>query len=343
MLTPETIEALAASRRRVDDLVEGHVESVVVSWLNAMRDVEAEVERVAAANEVDVNTRMQRLEIARRDITERIATLDEEVRMNLTSEVNSYVELAAATQPELITTQLPPIAYSFNRPDPEAIAWIVQRTTEQITVRHYYLSAEATKAMQAALRTGVAGGINPNEAAKRMVKDVRGAFHGGLFRATVIARTEMLDAYRASAHETELANSEALDGWTWWANIDNKTCISCIGMHGTDHPLDEPGPQDHHQGRCSRLPKTKSWKALGFDTVDEPDGLEFETGQDWFERQPERVQREIMGPKRFEAWREGRFPPELWSKRVESPEWRDAHHIGDPIDPDDDKRKASDG
>lgn len=202
-------------------------------------------------------------------------------------------------------------------------------------MRHYYLSAEATKAMHSALRTGVAGGINPREAAKSMIRDVQGAFHGGLFRATVIARTEMLDAYRASAHEAELANSDVLDGWTWWANIDGKTCISCIGMHGTDHPVDKPGPHDHHQGRCSRLPKTKSWKALGFDTVDEPDGLGFESGADWFERQPEHVQREIMGRKRFEAWKEGRFPVERWSVRKSSDGWRDAHHIGNPLEPED--------
>ena len=96
----------------------------------------------------------------------------------------------------------------------------------------------------------------------------------------MIARTEMLDANREAALETRKTNNDILECWEWWAQLDSsRTCISCIAQHGTRHPADEPGPLDHHQGRCVAVPATKSWRELGFD-IDEPDELQTQTGID---------------------------------------------------------------
>ena len=184
--------------------------------------------------------------------------------------------------------------------------------------------------MNTALRVGVAGGQNPTEVAERMVNGVEGAFNGGIGRATVIARTEILDAHREASFETHKENADILEGWTWHAELDSdRTCISCIAQHGTTHPVDEPGPLDHHQGRCTALPKTLSWNDLGFD-IDEPEDLDIQTGADWFNNLPEEKQRAILGPTRYEAWQDGRFPINQWSQRRSSEGWRDAYHEGKP-------------
>ena len=172
-----------------------------------------------------------------------------------------------------------------------------------------------------------------------MVRAVQGNFEGGLARALVIARTEQLDAYRAAAQAHHAANRDILQGWQWYAELDHRTCASCISHHGETHPLDEPGPLDHHQGRCTRLPLTKTWNQLGFDDIDEPDSAVNEgDGYAWFQSQPETTQRDILGPKRFQAWTDGRYPPDDWTtlKRHWSPDkhgvmrqdWRDSWHVG---------------
>ena len=96
-------------------------------------------------------------------------------------------------------------------------------------------------------------------------------------------------------------------------------------MHGSVHPLDEPGPLDHQQGRCSRVPVTVSWKDLGIDAP-EPGGRAREgDGERWLRGQPERVQRNILGDRGFEAWRNGDWPASEWTTRRETDGWRDSY------------------
>lgn len=337
MITKETLAALAESRRQTGHLIDGATNDIITAWLKALKETQDELRRVLAENPFDVHDRVARLEQSQQVIAERIAEVAEETRARLTPEAERMVNLAAAQQEALIATQLPPgHGISFTRPGTEAVNAMVQRTTEQITVRSYYLSKDATLAVQEALRIGVAGGLGPDEIAQRMIDRVDGVFHGGMARATVIARTEMMDTYLDASLQSRLENADIMAGWEWFAHLDSdRTCISCIAQHGTRHPFDEPGPLDHHQGRCDALPVTKTWRELGID-IDEPPGTEIETGVDWFHGLDEDKQRSILGPKRFEAWQDGRFPPEMWSQRRSSEGWRDAYHVGKPLEPDGD-------
>jgi hypothetical protein len=68
--------------------------------------------------------------------------------------------------------------------------------------------------------------------------------------------------------------------------------------------------QDHHSGRCSPIPRTISYKALGINLPD-PVGT-IPTGETWFNAQPASVQKAMMGPGKYEAWKAGQFKfPEL--------------------------------
>ncbi len=64
-----------------------------------------------------------------------------------------------------------------------------------------------------------------------------------------------------------------------------------------------PGPYDHQQGRCARLPRTKSWRELGFD-LDEPASL-LPDAETVFEALPADDQLAIMGGVRLELLRPG--------------------------------------
>ena len=93
-------------------------------------------------------------------------------------------------------------------------------------------------------------------------------------------------------------------------------------MHGTEHDLDEPGPLDHPQGRCSRMPLVKP------ELVPNAPKPVIESGPEWLARQPEGVQRSVLGPRRFEAWQDGNYPASRWAVRRESEAWRPSYGPG---------------
>ena len=70
------------------------------------------------------------------------------------------------------------------------------------------------------------------------------------------------------------------------------------------------------------VPITKTWADLGIDAP-EPD-FQREMGQDWFARQDEGTQRQMMdviGKQVYDAWQEGRFELGDIPRRIESDVW----------------------
>jgi len=138
---------------------------------------------------------------------------------------------------------------------------------------------------------GVALGRNPKVIAEGIVN----ALGGSLTDAMRMARTAQLYAYREASRATYIANADIVEGWIWHSALDDRTCPSCIAMHGKKFPLSEK-LNDHYNGRCAAIPVT-------FLNPD-PD---IEKGTDWFDKQDEETQKKILGPGRYEAWKEGKF------------------------------------
>jgi hypothetical protein len=150
--------------------------------------------------------------------------------------------------------------------------------------------------MSDALVDGIVLGMNP----RRVAEIVRKELGVGLTWALTTARTAQLNAYREASRANYVANSHIIGGWTWLSALGNRTCMSCLNMHGSFHPVTE-ALNDHHNGRCVAIPNVKQAKAFG---LPQP---EIEPGQQWFERQSEDFQRERMGPGMFDAWKAGKF------------------------------------
>jgi hypothetical protein len=151
------------------------------------------------------------------------------------------------------------------------------------------------------LRQGIILGYNPRKVA-RLIQEATGQ---GLTWSLKTARTANLWAYRLAAHANYRANSHVVTGWVWWAQLgDPRTCLSCINMHGSVHTLDEV-LNDHHQGRCTPIPQTLSYKDLGFDVPEEPQV--YQRGEDWFRGLSAAEQKAIMGAGMWSAWDAGEF------------------------------------
>ena len=335
-VTRQTLAELMRQRAAIDAIVDTRTRDLIVAWARAWDELQAElvaaIERVMAGNApLHVRVAAIRAAQAQRVAVAALTQLSRYSRDMITADALVLINRAAPDQLRLIGLQLPleyhsALGVDWVRTNPDQIAEIVQRTTEQITSRTWQLQAEATVQMERELIRAVGMGDNPRDAARAMVRAVQGVFEGGLTRAMVIARTELISAYREAAQIEQARHAKILKGWQWVADLSSpRTCRSCLAMHGSVHPLDEPGPLDHQQGRCSRVPVTVSWKDLGIDAP-EPGGRAREgDGERWLRGQPERVQRNILGDRGFEAWRNGDWPASEWTTRRETDGWRDSY------------------
>ena len=182
--------------------------------------------------------------------------------------------------------------------------------------------------MAAHLSMATQQGYHPLTVARSMQNAMYEKLGSTQARMNNIARTEVLDAYRNGARQTQLANADVLQGWVWTSVVAQTSCPSCIAMHGTVHDLSEPGPEDHPQGRCFRVPLTKPWPQLGFD-VEEPAST-FVDAQSWFGSLTPQQQHAMLGEKAYAAWSSGKFPMKDWAQRVENDKWRGFYRPAKP-------------
>jgi len=183
---------------------------------------------------------------------------------------------------------------------------------------------KAAKQIGEQLVKGLVTGIGSRKTAREILKALDPALGMPLSKALTIARTETNRAFRSATRETYRRNPHVVKGWIWYANIDGEPepCLACLAMHGTKHDMDET-LDDHPNGRCTMLAITPSFEELGIEGVDEPDRT-VETGEEWFNRQPEERQREMMGEQRYELWKQGNLDFEDMATTHHSDEWGDS-------------------
>lgn len=338
-ITRETLGLQEQIRRDLETITDAQTRDLVRAWATAWDEIqpdltEALLEQLVAGERISRAKllRSTRLRNALQVVANHLAELARTSQVRIVGDLQQVVDTAGAAQASVIDSQLPPSAMqlvdldAWSRVDDRQITAIVQRTTEQITALHQPLAPEAYEVVRRELIRGVSAGSNPKVTAARMIRRAeRYGFNGGLTRALVISRTETLDAHRAAAAVGQAEHKDVLAGWSWLAKLDSRTCPSCWAQHGTLHPLDERGPDDHQQGRCGRLPVTKSWAELGFD-IEEPPSL-LPDAETAFMRLSPAEQLQVLGPGRHAAWQAGDMPMDSWSVRRTTPGWRDSYGV----------------
>ena len=162
------------------------------------------------------------------------------------------------------------------------------------------LSGWTADQVAAKIIEGVGLGLNPKTTARMLTKRLMGETTNAVGMALTdslrMMRTAQLWSYREANRASYVANSDVVRGWVWYAELGNSTtCASCIAMHGTEHPLDEP-LRDHHNGKCAALPLVIS----GANPVSQ-------SGLQYFDSLNEEQQKTILGASKWSAWREGKF------------------------------------
>lgn len=334
-ITHDTLKLGDELRVLIRRKVNRTVRQLVLAWAKAWDEIEGEfkaaiTELLAAEGDGIVTlaqlARADRAQKALLHALEQLDGLTEFSGVLIVHTSGATVEAALDYQERLARSQLPPgaasTAITWNRISRDAIDAMVERITQRIHSTLLPLGPDAVNAMHRELLRAVVVGENPRQAAAEMLRRVEGRFNGGLTRALTIARTEILDAYRSGAAASHFANADVLQGWVWLAQLDSRTCPSCWAMHGSQHEVTDLGPNDHQNGRCARMPVTKSWRDLGFD-LDEPASV-VPDAQDAFWAMSRADQLAVMGPTRLAALESG-ADWRLLSEIRSTPGWRDSH------------------
>lgn len=300
--------------------------SVSADLLDTLTVILSDIGRVNTAAVV----RYERLARVLGTIADHLDDLTKGLGITITNDLHDVVQRAEVGTRELITAQKLLRNHARTLPirllPAPAVQAIVRRTTEQVTSQLQPLSDETYTTILRELTKGTAAGDNPRTTARQMVTRAEDMHNFGRSRALNIARTETLDAYRAGGQATEQQYGDVLAGWVWATHLSARTCRSCLAMNGQVFDLDVPGPDDHPQGRCSRIP-----------VVREEDGSTdlswMPDAEKYFEDLPEADQRAILGDKGWEAWARGVFPMAKWTKARSNPGWRNSQVPAAPGDP----------
>lgn len=141
------------------------------------------------------------------------------------------------------------------------------------------------------LTTGSALGQNPRVVARRITNS---GLANGYQRMEGIARDQMIRAYRLASQE-QYNSSQVVRSFTRLAAKSDRTCTACLALDGKVYPTDRL-MEVHPLDRCTMVPNIRGYP-----------NVRFQTGKEWFKTLDEAQQRAILGPGKYELYRQGRI------------------------------------
>ena len=137
--------------------------------------------------------------------------------------------------------------------------------------------------------------------------------------ARTVAHTALQHVAHVARLETLRANADVLKGYQWVSTLDNLTSEICQSLDGRVFELGEgPVPPAHVNCRSTVVPVTKSFRELGIDLPEPPDGTRASVGASgggqvparltyftWLKTQPASFVEEALGPTRAKLFLAG--------------------------------------
>lgn len=192
--------------------------------------------------------------------------------------------------PQYDDVTLARLGIRWNTPDPNAIAAAITYTDNPLwasTLNRY--GEVVIKDINSFVLNGFVRGWGPEKLAKGLIQMVQGY---PAYKANNLMRTLMLQSYRQATALHHLANADIIEYQIRIGTLDQRICPLCLALHGT---ISKVGTviEAHYQCRCTTIAKVKGIPR----TV--------QTGQAWFDEQPEAVQLQIAGPQLYDLLKRG--------------------------------------
>lgn len=164
-------------------------------------------------------------------------------------------------------------------------------------------------------------GVTSGQGATRIAQRLTHLMDGNASRALTVARTETMRAYRGATVAWGEENKTLVEGYQWYARLDRRTCPACWAMHGTYHKTGTV-MGSHPNCRCLPISVMRPWSdILGSAGAGIPEPERLPLGADVFKKQPEDFKRDVLGPRRYEAFKAGKADLPDFVRTRKDPGW----------------------
>lgn len=265
--------------------------------------------------------RLQRLLV---DVRETLDAYGAEYRSDLYSTLDGF----AALELDAFVTQIgaaSPVAIETVRPSIVQVrAAIRAQPFQGRLLKEYFDALDA--GTQARIRDAIRLGVVQGEPMARIAQRLRQAAQISARGAELVTRTAVSHVSNVARQTTYEENDDIISGVQWVATLDTRTSDLCKGLDGKVFPIDKgPRPPAHFRCRSSTVPVLKSWRELGIDVDDAPEGTrasmngavaESTTYGEWLKSQPASVQDEALGKTKAQLFRKGGLTVDKFTDRT---------------------------
>lgn len=268
----------------------------------------------------DTTLRLRRLDKGLRDL---LGAVYSEARDQLALDLDELAVNEATFQAGVIKTAAP-VVVDLDVPAPSHLRAIVRaRPFQGQLLREWFSDLEAAQRRE--IRRHVRLGIVEGEGIDQIVRRIRGTRAAGYAdgvleigrrQAEAVVRAAVNHVSTAARSELAAANSDIIDREQILATLDSRTTPICRKRDGEVHEVGVgPRPPFHLGCRTTVVPVLKSWREMGIDIDDAPEGTRASlngqvpastTWPEWIEKQSFDVQSEALGKTRARLLRTGK-------------------------------------
>ncbi|WP_321991517.1 minor capsid protein [Marispirochaeta aestuarii] len=264
----------------------------------------------------------QRLKALLRDIRRINSEAMGKLGKSLEKDMEELAVYEAGFQAKKVTEYIP-IEWNITQPAPATLrAAILDRPFESGLLSQHVTNIEGRRLQQVegAIRTGLVEGESIDQITRRIRGTRAQQYADGILEASrreveALVRTAVNHTVSTARGVLYQQNPDLIKGIQYVATLDSRTTLICASLDGKVFSMNEgPRPPQHWRCRSTTIPVLKSWRELGIDMDEVPAGTRASmngqvpaktTFPDWLKGQPERVQIEVLGQKRWELWKNG--------------------------------------
>lgn len=220
-----------------------------------------------------------------------------------------------------------PIEFNYQVPTESQIAAIVNnQPLDGRPISEWFddLGADTNRRVMQQIRQGTLEGESMDDIVRRIRGRRSTGFTDGVLQTTTndaerLVRTAVIDTSYKSRQAFFMENEELIKGEKVVATLDTRTCPICSGYELETatkpwKPGEGPRPPFHPRCRCTMVAVVKSWKELGIDLNEAPEGTRASmdgqvpqsmTYNDWLRTQDREIVEEALGKTRAKLYMDG--------------------------------------